>query len=349
MRSKATREKLLFRYSSAVQRGDFAVVAVILAEAERDPVLARQIAEIDAVYAAEPIPTFISVNGHHQKREKQVSVYIENAPRARSLNWAFAAAAALVLIGTLIFANRPPADDLYAGLPNLQATETATAFPTPTLMMPTAVPENGVALPFIGGETMPVLCTGMTNASVSTELRSLPTLNMGIVTASLAPNTSVAVVDVYQAETEGWYYVVYEAERGRAQGWVNANALHATQQCAYAYRDDGLTIQLTYIVQPGDTLLSIAARFSLDVADLPRLMELNNLTDVSVLEVGQTLTIEVPSNNPLRLDGATATATAMPTVPPPALDGMMLTATAIIQQVTATAQGIMATATPISP
>ncbi len=354
---KHQREKLLFRYSSALARSDFAAVAAILAEAERDPALARQIAEIDAVYALEPVPTF-SLNGH--KRETNVSVYVESAPklRAQRFNLAYVYAAAVlvvILLGTLLFANRPGGDDdANAILPAAQSTETPTAAPTlvPTgtplpanIVTPTLSPADFVphvrpddVYPAIGGAAMPVMCTGETNSMNGMELRSLPTLQQGVVVGYMPFNTAFSVVDMYQAETEGWYYLVGEVGVGlwRVQGWLQANALITDGECAYAYSESAGVVQVTYVIQPGDTLLSIAVQFDLDVEDLPQLIELNNLGDGSTLPApGQTLIIEVPSNRPPEMRAEPITSTPLPTVPP--LDPNAATATQIIREASATA------------
>jgi hypothetical protein len=47
------REKTLFRYSGALERGDFDTVSAILQEAERDPELEQMILELNEVYQAE--------------------------------------------------------------------------------------------------------------------------------------------------------------------------------------------------------------------------------------------------------------------------------------------------------
>lgn len=367
---KHQREKLLFRYSSALARGDFATVSAILAEAERDPALARQLAELDAEYALEPVPTF-SLNGH--RRETTVSVYVNSAPkpRAQRFNLAFVSAAAVLvvtLLGTFLFANRPTGDDdVNAILPAAQSTETPTAAPT---LVPTSTPLPATALPptptlmdyvpqvrpndvypAIGGVAMPVMCTGETSSMSGMELRSLPTLQQGLVVGYMPFNTPFNVVDTYQAETEGWYYVVGEVGVGlwRVQGWLQANALIADGECIYSYSEDAGVAQVTYIIQPGDTLLSIAVQFDLDVADLPRLIELNNLGDGRALPApGATLIIEVPSNRPPQMRAEPITSTPLPTVPP--LDPMAATATQIISEMTSTAEGLlplMATATQI--
>jgi RNA polymerase sigma factor (sigma-70 family) len=47
------REKALYRYGSALERGDFAVVSRVLEEAEQDPVLERLILEVNGAYLTE--------------------------------------------------------------------------------------------------------------------------------------------------------------------------------------------------------------------------------------------------------------------------------------------------------
>lgn len=51
--SQHEREKLLYRYTNALERGDFDTVAVVLAAAEYDAALERMILEINEVYQQE--------------------------------------------------------------------------------------------------------------------------------------------------------------------------------------------------------------------------------------------------------------------------------------------------------
>jgi hypothetical protein len=51
--SRLVREKALYRYSSALERGDFGTVAAILAQAEQDPELERSIREMNEFYQGE--------------------------------------------------------------------------------------------------------------------------------------------------------------------------------------------------------------------------------------------------------------------------------------------------------
>jgi LysM repeat protein len=74
--------------------------------------------------------------------------------------------------------------------------------------------------------------------------------------------------------------------------------------------------QLTYTVQPGDTLLGIADRFDVPVADL---MQANGLTDADFLQIGQTLTIPasgLPPGTTTFTPVPTPTETPLPFEPP---------------------------------
>ena len=59
--------------------------------------------------------------------------------------------------------------------------------------------------------------------------------------------------------------------------------------------------EVTYVVEPGDTLSEIAARFD---ATVPLIMERNELTDATLIYVGQTLVIPT---GPVEEDGGGAT------------------------------------------
>lgn len=80
-------EKALFRYTRALERGDFAAVAEVLRDAESDPALARLIAEIDEEYAVE--------------MERQSLAHPAAGPREKlrlpRFGWITAAAAVVVL------------------------------------------------------------------------------------------------------------------------------------------------------------------------------------------------------------------------------------------------------------
>jgi hypothetical protein len=71
------REKLLFRYSSALQRGDFEMVETVLREAQHDPALDELIAELNAAYEAElsAAHTILSPN-HRYREDKSVNISV---------------------------------------------------------------------------------------------------------------------------------------------------------------------------------------------------------------------------------------------------------------------------------
>lgn len=149
MNERQMREKLLFRYSGALERGDFETLAAVLAEAERDPILEAMILEMNEVYGAElPAP-----------RPKEtlpmttVMTFDRRRPPVLRYAMALAAAAALVLVvGLLALTGRDtrlapqPGDDNGAAL--LQSS-TATPTPAPLILPATATPIPMVADPLL--------------------------------------------------------------------------------------------------------------------------------------------------------------------------------------------------------
>ncbi len=75
---KLAREKNLFRYSSALERADFATVEAVLHEAERDPLLAQMINEVNMVYESETLRLSPSLNHstNHQQKELLMTTII---------------------------------------------------------------------------------------------------------------------------------------------------------------------------------------------------------------------------------------------------------------------------------
>ncbi len=52
--ARMEREKLLFRYSSALEDGDFETVSAVLRQAQADPQLERMLLELNQAYQDEP-------------------------------------------------------------------------------------------------------------------------------------------------------------------------------------------------------------------------------------------------------------------------------------------------------
>ncbi|MBX3061604.1 MAG: hypothetical protein KF726_01435 [Anaerolineae bacterium] len=121
------REKLLLRYTSALERGDPEVLAVVLYEAESDPLLMQMIDELHAEYMEEPMVT--------------VQVPSRSSRRYRLPLTLTAAMIAFLLIGGLlleIYARRTIQIMFAASTatPTISATTTATATVTATLSSP---------------------------------------------------------------------------------------------------------------------------------------------------------------------------------------------------------------------
>lgn len=165
--ARLAREKLLFRYTGALERGDFETLAAILSMAESDPALARQIDALNQIYGQADSPDNARallaarpVNGRYpseigmqtELRAKESEMYItQESPRAvgiarprRGPLTAAAAVVAFVLIGVALFAlmpDRPPQP--VPGAAQAQATATATFIVTATVIpvTPTQVQE----------------------------------------------------------------------------------------------------------------------------------------------------------------------------------------------------------------
>lgn len=145
------REKLLFRYTNALERGDFATVEAILQEARHDAELERMIAEINAALSQE-MPKFSArpLLNNHRYNHKDSTMYqnptfphTADMPRARRFPYALAAAIlAVVLVGGLLITAKFGFDNQgdHAGGASLQR-ESATpiASMTPSPLNPIAV------------------------------------------------------------------------------------------------------------------------------------------------------------------------------------------------------------------
>ncbi|MCA0456625.1 MAG: tetratricopeptide repeat protein [Chloroflexi bacterium] len=163
---QVAREKSAFRYSSALERGDFSTVEIILQEAERDTALAQMLAEINMVYESEMIrlsPPTTGLNhstNHHRKDLLMTTITLPVPQRSvqRWLPFTLAAACLSVLfIGALLMRPNPDggllaslqgrASETPTALPTIIPTLTATPFPSVssagTALPPTVVPPAG--------------------------------------------------------------------------------------------------------------------------------------------------------------------------------------------------------------
>ena len=354
---QTTREKLLFRYSSALERGDFTTVAAVLHEAERDPALEQMILELNAAYEVEsvkPVPHF-SQNGHREETAMINTTYVTPKTRERTPTFSLsatvaAAAAALILFGAMFFANRPALPDNGAPSGLLQVTETATPFP------PTEVPPAGAAaalLPRVGSDELALVCQGKTPDMIL-EVRTQPG-GGGVVVGYLPAHAAIDIVDSASDRAgQVYFYAIYEVGGQRVQGWLASSALAQTERCPVAETGELMptvvppeaTVTVEYVVQPGDTFMSIITRFGFGAEDVPMLLAMNNLSSEGDIQVGDRLLLPADSAAPgdAFITPVVATATATPV--PLNIDPIAMTATHIIIEATQTAEGLLATAAP---
>jgi hypothetical protein len=234
------REKLLFRYSNALERGDFDTVQAVLREAENDAVLERMILELNDAYRAE----WSAHENHHAAREERLNMInaIPTQAPARRVPWTLLAAAALaiVIFGTALFAmNRrgPNEVNLSALAGSATATPTAAFSATPTLIPSLTFTPT----PFQAGSgagNPQVVCQGAIATSEGANLFSRPTVN-AIVVGRLPFNAAVDVLEIVYptigpAETPNWYYVSAGIDGQTMQGWVVADSLSPGNQCVTA-------------------------------------------------------------------------------------------------------------------
>ncbi|MBK8024139.1 MAG: SH3 domain-containing protein [Chloroflexi bacterium] len=220
-RRNLEREKLLFRYSAALERGDFDTAAEVLRAAERDPALEAMLLDLNAASAAS-CTAYGAMGGAAGIDAPNVQINVERSnvmvtalparPASRNVvSWfSLAAVVTVVLFGALIL-NRAP--------------------------MSGNDPSTGVVL---GGandglQQSPgsVECPAVVSSAEGASLISRPDANAPAV-GSLADGAQVRVIEVIDApaaaspEPERWAYVV--ASDGSGQGWVNSRLLRSSAE-----------------------------------------------------------------------------------------------------------------------
>jgi len=231
------REKWVFRYTSALERGDFATVAAVLAEAEHDPHLALMINEVNTVLEAElpkPVPSLIHSNNHHQEDHRMTTTVLyppqPSAPLVAPRRLSFTLAAAVIAVGffsLLMLTLRPGGSGPFNNaLLQPATTETPTATPFATLV-PSATPLPAVSGSVIvqsGGQSLDVrpavnAIISITGTNAAVTVRAEPN-DLAAPVTTLLNGSQVFVVA--QTTDGGWTNVVLP--EGGA-GWVMTNML----------------------------------------------------------------------------------------------------------------------------
>lgn len=192
-------EQLLFRYSSALERGDFEAVADVLREAERDSALEAMILEMNDAYTAERF-------NHTNPREIPMIAAIYQNPlqqraQTRRFQWhslPLIAAVAVIALLSVMLAVQIRGNTVFN----------------------TGQPNAGSALGLVNA-----ICTATTRAVV--DVLSLPGTG-GVILGSIPSGESIAVLEQkrfldYQGSATTWYFVT----AGALQGWITTERLDA--------------------------------------------------------------------------------------------------------------------------
>lgn len=193
-------EMLLFRYSSALGRGDFDAIAAVLREAEHDPALEAMIVEMNEAYAAEQTERFNHTN--YKEIPMLVPIY-ENRTTSRSQSLLLIAAITVVAVMSVIVMMQVRGNSVFnTGQPNTNA---------------------------MNAQINP-LCKAITRMSVN--VLSLPSTTNGGVVGTIPQGAAVQVlVQSYFMDAQGnvqmlWYFIAGDA----AQGWASPGSLD-TSEC----------------------------------------------------------------------------------------------------------------------
>ncbi|MEO8610240.1 MAG: SH3 domain-containing protein [Chloroflexota bacterium] len=254
------REKLVFRYSSALERGDFEVISAVLREAENDPVLERMLHEMNDVYRAElapppALPSFSANHNHRNMREDATMsvtypsirrVPMPGASRGRWSSTATLAAAiiAIILFAAVLIARRPPnqpeqgsvlqnetvtptSSPTWTITPSEQPTSTWTPTFIPGGVTATTVQDAGIIFATLPPD-MPVMCQGIVNSSEAVDGvnifsdSSTNSVYIGRIPLGMAVNI------LGSRDTSGaWYYV----RSASTEGWMSGAFIVLTTQC----------------------------------------------------------------------------------------------------------------------
>lgn len=232
------REKLLFRYTSALERGDFDTVANVLQEAQRDASLAAMLNDLDEALAAE-LPV-IRASSNHRKPIPETRSPIANrhgqTARTRPV-YPYTLAAAIVVValfaGILLF-DRPttPTETVTPASIAQNPEPTGTPFPVET---PTHIRVGSeVPVPTQIGQPM-ILCDGLVNPSDGANLFIAPDPNARLITR-LPSGAMLQIIDMgYSPEdtivSPVWFQVNALMESGNLVGWMNESTISLLTNC----------------------------------------------------------------------------------------------------------------------
>jgi hypothetical protein len=233
------REKLLFRYTGALERGDFETVASVLREAERDAALATLLHDLNEELASELRPLKASSNGKHPVMQTQPPITSHArqpaVQRPRPV-YPFTLAAAMLIVALfsgLLLLNRPTpsTEDPTAAALGMNATTTEAIAPTST-----PIPSQSTADTLPSAAPPPAVpCEGLVNWGDGINLFAEPDVNAEVI-SRLPLGFSVQIINqdnhpFEQGDNIYWVQVNSQSEAGQVVGWVQGTNLSMTTLC----------------------------------------------------------------------------------------------------------------------
>lgn len=221
-------EKLLFRYTNALERGDFATVEAILQEAQHDTELERMIAEINAALSQElPSAKFSTqpLLNNHRYNHKDSTMYQNptfprsaDMPREKRFPYALAAAIlAVVLVGGLLITARfgfdNQGDKNFGGASFPRQNETIITSATPTASM-TPSPLNPISV-----TGTPTILPNSVNPAGITSTPIPSGGSMGSPTIPYYPSTS-APEEIVLCEVRALHHDLFSRPNGIISGTI---------------------------------------------------------------------------------------------------------------------------------
>lgn len=206
-------ERLLFRYSAALERGDFDAVGAVLREAERDPALEAKILQLNDAYAAEQSARFDHTN---PKEFPMIAALYQNRKSTpartsrRVYSLPLVAALAVVALVSVVLSTRLGDNAIW--------NSGQKGSPEATLL-----------------QIIPAECALTGNDESTLDLYSRPSADALVIhqyVALYVPASALRQLDATEAEGETWYYVDISDRGTTVRGWVTAEAYDRNVRCA---------------------------------------------------------------------------------------------------------------------
>ena len=249
-------ERLLFRYSSALERGDFDAVAAVLREAERDPALEQMILEINEAYAAEQAGSTNHIHSkeypmiaslYQQQYQNQLQPRQQRQPiRWQNFTFAAAALALVAFVGISLVVQSGVNHVWYAG-------------------------QGGSPAPAVAAQVSPACSTLIRANAASQVLYSRPSLDALVIaeiSGAGSAGRAILLLDKSSINGQNWVYVQLPAappsSPDAVQGWLPEENFGALTEGCQAVGVALPAVQATVapIIVSRDQIAATAAQYA---------------------------------------------------------------------------------------